>query len=29
MTEAAVANDELTAFWKNVLVATFERFQPA
>jgi ubiquinone/menaquinone biosynthesis C-methylase UbiE len=27
MTEAAVANDEFTAFWNNVLVAKFERFR--
>jgi hypothetical protein len=25
MTEAAVSNDEFTAFWNNVLVAKFER----
>ena len=27
MPEAAIANDEFTAFWNNVLVAKFERFQ--
>jgi ubiquinone/menaquinone biosynthesis C-methylase UbiE len=27
MTETAVANDEFTAFWNNVLVAKFERFR--
>jgi ubiquinone/menaquinone biosynthesis C-methylase UbiE len=27
MTEAAVGNDEFTAFWNNVLVAKFERFR--
>ena len=27
MTEAAITNDEFTAFWNNVLVAKFERFR--
>ena len=27
MSETAVANDEFTAFWNNVLVAKFERFR--
>lgn len=27
MTDAALANDEFTAFWNNVLVAKFERFR--
>src|SRR5689334_1316808 len=27
MSEIAVANDEFTAFWNNVLVAKFERFR--
>ena len=27
MTEAAVSNDEFTAFWNNVLVGKFERFR--
>jgi ubiquinone/menaquinone biosynthesis C-methylase UbiE len=27
MTEAAVGNDQFTAFWNNVLVAKFERFR--
>jgi ubiquinone/menaquinone biosynthesis C-methylase UbiE len=27
MTEAAVSNDEFTAFWNNVLAAKFERFR--
>ena len=27
MTEAAVGNDEFTAFWNNVLVAKFERLR--
>jgi len=27
MTEAAVGNDEFTAFWNNVLVDKFERFR--
>src|ERR1700752_1969457 len=27
MSEAAVSNDEFTAFWNNVLVGKFERFR--
>ena len=27
MSEAAVSNDEFTAFWNNVLVDKFERFR--
>jgi hypothetical protein len=27
MTEAAVSNDEFTAFWNNVLAAKFEHFR--
>ena len=27
MAEAAVSNDEFTAFWNNVLVDKFERFR--